>query len=47
MLCGDDILAENANEKHYKTLLAEKQANMTTTRMMNELFSTIQRSAQQ
>lgn len=28
MLCGDDILAENANEKHYETLLAkEGQSN--------------------
>lgn len=36
---ADDIPADYSNKKRYKTLLAEKQANMTATRMMNDLFN--------
>lgn len=35
---ADDIPADYSNKKRYKTLLAEKQANMTATKLMNELF---------
>ena len=35
---ADDIPADYSNKKRYKTLLAEKQANMTATRLMNDLF---------
>ncbi|WP_349550809.1 hypothetical protein [Leuconostoc pseudomesenteroides] len=35
---ADDIPADYSNKKRYKTLLAEKQANMTATRLMSELF---------
>ncbi|MFT8571321.1 ImmA/IrrE family metallo-endopeptidase [Leuconostoc pseudomesenteroides] len=35
---ADDIPTDYSNKKRYKTLLAEKQANMTATRLMNDLF---------
>ncbi|MGB2577777.1 hypothetical protein ACPUD2_05575 [Leuconostoc mesenteroides subsp. dextranicum] len=39
MLHGDDFPTDYSNKKRYKTLLAEKQANMTATRLMSELFT--------
>lgn len=36
---ADDIPADYSNKKRYKTLLAEKQANMTAKRLIKDLFS--------